>query len=221
LNEHEVIAEFLRSEFHHPEFEEYRREFGRLVRVPDLESSRENALRRALLFLRRGSMWRELPEDTQWFQVELRRSDLARIRFFPRAQWRRVAEGSFYMTDMIESLRLKWQETPDDAFFRKLDRITNSVQVSLVNPSVLLIGVDDRSPLTILDGNHRMAAAMLSQPPADLESFQFICGFSRSMTRCCWYRTNVNTLSHYVTNLVRNIFYDPESDIGRFLESDS
>src|SRR6266567_5483362 len=219
LNEHEVIAEFLRSEFHHPEFEEYRQEFGRLVRTPDLRSQRENALRRALLFLRRGAMWRELPEDTQWFQVELRRSDLNRIRFFPRAQWRRVAEGSFYMIDMIESLRLKWEEAPEDEFFRKLNRLTNSVNVSLVNPTVLLIGVDDRSPLTILDGNHRMAAAMLAQPPAELESFQFICGFSRAMTRCCWYRTNVNTLSRYFTNLLRYLFYDPESDIGRFQES--
>ena len=221
LNEQEVIAEFLRSEFHHPEFEEYRREFGHLVRNPDLKSQRENALRRALLFLRRGAMWRELPEDTRWFQVDLRRSDLTRIRFFPRAQWRRVAEGSFYLTDMIECLRLKWHQSPDDEFFRKLDRITNSVNVSVVNPTVLLIGVDDRSPLTILDGNHRMAAAMLAQPPADLESFQFICGLSPAMTRCCWYRTNVNTLSRYLTNLLRHIFYDPESDIGRFQESDS
>jgi O-antigen/teichoic acid export membrane protein len=220
LSEHEVIAEFLRSEFHHPEFEEYRHEFGHLVRKPDLLSHRENALRRALLFLRRGAMWRELPEDTQWYQVELSRSDLTRIRFFPRAQWRRVAEGSFYMTDMIESLRLKWHEEPENEFFRKLDRITNSVNVSLVNPSVLLIGVDERSPLTILDGNHRMAAAMLALPPADLESFQFICGFSPAMTRCCWYRTNVNTLSRYLTNLLRHVFYDPESDIGRFQESD-
>src|SRR5450755_2476365 len=221
LNEQEVIAEFLRSEFHHPEFAEYRQEFGHLVRNPNLKSARENALRRALLFLRRGAMWRELPEDTRWFQVELRRSDLNRIRFFPRAQWRRVAEGSFYMMDMIESLRLKWQENPEDEFFRKLDRITNSVQDSRVSPTVLLIGVDDRSPLTILDGNHRMAAAMLAQPPADLESFQFICGLSPAMTRCCWYRTNVNTLSRYLTNLVRHVFYDPESDIGRFQESDS
>jgi O-antigen/teichoic acid export membrane protein len=221
LNEHEVIAEFLRSEFHHPEFEEYRKEFARLVRNPDLTSHRENALRRALLFLRRGAMWRELPEDTKWFQVDLCRSDLARIRFFPRAQWRRVAEGSFYMTDMVESLRLKWQDNPEDEFFRKLDRITNSVNVSVVNPTVLLIGLDERSPLTILDGNHRMAAAMLAQPPAELETFQFICGFSPAMTRCCWYRTNVNTLSRYLTNLVRHIFHDPESDIGRFLESDS
>src|SRR5579864_9288389 len=221
LSEHEVIAEFLRSEFHHPEFEEYREEFDQLVNHPTLENHRENALRRALLFLRRGAMWRELPEDTQWFEVILSRSDFARIRFFPRAQWRRVAEGSFYLNDMVESLRQRWQESPDDEFFRKLDRIRNSVHDNNVNPTVLLIGLDDRSPLTILDGNHRMAAAMLSQPPADLERFQFICGLSPSMTRCCWYRTNVNTLSRYLTNLLRHVFYDPESDIGRFQESDS
>src|SRR6266853_5289151 len=60
LSEEEVIAEFLRSEFHHPEFTDYRSEFNRLVLQPDLSSPRENALRRALLFLRRGPMWREL-----------------------------------------------------------------------------------------------------------------------------------------------------------------
>ncbi|HZQ97008.1 MAG TPA: oligosaccharide flippase family protein [Candidatus Sulfotelmatobacter sp.] len=221
LNEHEVIAEFLRSEFHHPEFEEYRADFERLVNHPDLNSHRENALRRALLFLRRGAMWRELPDDTQWFQVKLERNDLERIRFFPRAQWRRVAEGSFYLTDMIECLRQKWQESPHDEFFQKLRRMSDPVREGSVNPTVLLIGVDERSPLTILDGNHRMAAAMLAQPPAALDSLQFICGFSPSMTRCCWYKTNVNTLSRYLTNLLRHIFYDPESDIGRFMESGS
>ena len=183
LDEHEVIADFLRSEFHHPEFNDYQ-EFRHLVIEPDLESHRENALRRALLFLRRGAMWRELPEDTKWFQVSFTPGDLERIRFFPRAQWRRVSQGSFYLNDMIESLRLKLQESSDDDFFRKLARMTNSVQESLVNPTVLLIGVDAQGPLTILDGNHRMAAAMLAQPPAELESFQFICGFSPSMTRC-------------------------------------
>lgn len=221
LTEHEVIAEFLRSEFHHPEFEDYRAEFDHLVAKPDLESHRENSLRRALLFLRRGAMWRELPEDTEWFQMELTPQDLARIRFFPRAQWRRVAEGSFFLTDMVECLRSKGQESPDDEFFRKLRRMSTPVQQSMVSPTVLLIGVDTTGPLTILDGNHRMAAAMLAQPPADLENFQFICGLSPSMTRCCWYRTNVNTLSRYLTNLLRHIFYDPESDIGRFLESGS
>lgn len=219
MSEHQVIAEFLRSEFHHPEFEEYRNEFEYLVTRPDLESARENALRRALLFLRRGAMWRELPDDTEWFKVKLTRTELERIRFFPRAQWRKVAEGSFYLTDMVECLRAKWQQNPGDEFFRKLRRLTSSVQEGLTSPTVLLIGIDAQSPLTILDGNHRMAAAMLSQPPADLETFQFFCGLSRSMTRCCWYRTNVNTLSRYLTNMLRHIFYDPESDIGRFMET--
>lgn len=221
LSEQAVIAEFLRSEFHHPEFEEYRQEFGRLVQEPDLQSDRENALRRALLFLRRGAMWRELPDDTQWFEAKLTSEDLARVRFFPRAQWRRVAEGSFYIIDVLGCLRQKWQESPDDEFFRKLRRISNPVQEGLVSRTVLLIGVDAHGPLTILDGNHRMAAAMLAQPPAALQSFRFICGLSPAMTRCCWYRTNVNTLSRYLTNLVRHIFYDPETDLGRFLESGS
>lgn len=221
LSEQVVISEFLRSEFHHPEFEEYRQDFAHLVEEPDLSSDRENALRRAFLFLRRGAMWRELPEDTQWYEVKLSGEDLARIRFFPRAQWRRVAEGSFYVNDIIDSLRAKCQEFPDDDFFQKLRRISNPVQEGKVNRTVLLIGVDRQSPLTILDGNHRMAAAMLAQSPGALENFQFICGLSPAMTRCCWYRTNVNTLSRYLTNIVRHIFSDPETDLGRFLESGS
>jgi hypothetical protein len=84
-----------------------------------------------------------------------------------------------------------------------------------------LIGVDDRGPLTILDGNHRVAAAMLSEPPTAPSRFQFICGFSPEMTRCCWYYTNVNTLLRYLRNLVRYFSYDPESDIDRFLETES
>jgi hypothetical protein len=220
LSENEVIASFLRSEFHHPEFREYQ-DFLHLVSAPDLESHRENALRRALLFLRRGAMWRELPENTRWYQVQLRQDDLARIRFFPRAQWRRFAQGSFYLNDMVKVLRTKWMEEADNEFFLKLARLTDSVQESMVNPTVLLIGIDDRQPLTILDGNHRIAAAMLAEPPATLRNFQFICGLSPDMTRCCWYRTNVNTLWRYLTNLLRHFFYDPETDIGRFQGSDT
>ena len=221
LTEEEVIAEFLRSEFHHPEFKEYRSEFHRLVMQPDLTSSRENALRRALLFLRRGPMWRELPGDTRWFEVELKPEDLARIRFFPRAQWRRIAQGNFYLMDVVERIRIKLEDAVNDDFFRKLRLLSDSLPENLVNPTVLLIGVDQRGPLTILDGNHRMAAAILSQSPATLAELHFICGFSPEMIRCCWYATNVNTLWRYLKNLIRYVTYDAESDIGRFQETDS
>lgn len=220
LTEEEVIAEFLRSEFHHPEFTEYRQEFERLVLKPDLTSPRENSLRRALLFLRRGPMWRELPANTKWFEVELMPEDLTRIRFFPRAQWRRVAQGDFQLMEVVERIRVKLDESADDKFFRKLRLLSESVQERLVNPTVLLIGRDEKGPLTILDGNHRMAAAMLSRSPSMPGQLQFICGFSPDMVRCCWYNTNVNTLLRYLRNLIRYVTYDPESDIGRFQESD-
>ncbi len=218
LTEEEVIAEFLRSEFHHPEFDEYRHEFDNVVRHPDLTSTRENSVRQALLFLRRGPMWRELPPDTRWFEVDLTLEDLSRIRFFPRAQWRRVAQGSFYVKDVIMRIREQMETHFYDDFFGKLRTLSFSVQEELVNPTVLLIGVDSEGPLTILDGNHRMAAAMLGGG-THLRRFRFICGFSPEMTRCCWYATNVNTLLRYFKNLVRYFSYDAETDIDRYQES--
>lgn len=218
LTEEEVIAEFLRSEFHHPEFDEYRYEFDHLVRHPDLTSPRENSVRQALLFLRRGAMWRELPENTKWYEVELTPEDLNRVRFFPRANWRRFAQGSFFLSNVVERIRPALELSFRDEFLAKLRLLTSSVQENLTNPTILLIGIDKQSPLTILDGNHRMAAAMLNPSPAVLDRLRFICGFSPDMTRCCWYSTNVNTLLRYLSNLVRNFLYDPQSDIGRFQE---
>jgi O-antigen/teichoic acid export membrane protein len=221
LSEEEVIAEFLRSEFHHPEFDEYRVAFEAIVQRPDLSNPRENEVRRALLFLRRGAMWRELPPDTKWYAVGLAMKDLGRIRFFPRAQWRRVARGSFYLPQIVEQLHWELQAPGEDDFLNKLRTLSSSVREGAANPTVLLIGVNPTGPLTILDGNHRMAAAMLGRPPVQLGQFRFICGFSAKMTRCCWYDTNLNTLLRYLRNIVRHFADDPETHIDRYQQEDS
>jgi O-antigen/teichoic acid export membrane protein len=217
LTQEQIIAEFLKNEFHHPEFDQYRDQFEALVNLPDFNNPEENNLRRALLFLRRGAMWRELPDDTQWFEVELSKRDLGRIRVFPRAQWRRIAQGSFYLTDIAERIRAE-SDNHSDEFFGKLRYLSTLIQAGDFNPTVLLIGVDESGPLTILDGNHRIAAAMLAASFPVRQQFRFICGFSPRMTECCWYQTNVTTLWRYAKNLVKYMPYDPESDIGRFLE---
>ena len=178
------------------EFDQYRAQFDSIVKHPDFSNARENSVRRALLFLRRGPMWRELPADTKWFEVELTPEDLARIRFFPRAQWRRVSKGSFYLVDVVERIRAKLEASTHGEFFDKLRLLSYSVQEDLVvNPTVLLIGIDDKEPLTILDGNHRMAAAMLGQSGLGGASsglsagYRLTCGvvagITRTSTRCC------------------------------------
>src|SRR5215471_192415 len=93
--EAEVMAEFLKAEFFHPEFDADRENFQAIVHQPDLSNEAENAIRRALLFRRRATMWRELPEDTQWWEIEIEPEDIRRINVFPRAQWRRISEGNF------------------------------------------------------------------------------------------------------------------------------
>jgi O-antigen/teichoic acid export membrane protein len=221
MTEDRVIAEFLKNEFHHPEFNEYRDAFKKIVSTPNFDSRDENTLRRALLFLRRGAMWRELPADTEWFEVELSIQDLARVRVFPRAQWRKVAQGSFGLNETVERIRAGQDSHADREFLSKLQRLRPLVHANLVNPTVLLIGADKDSPLTILDGNHRLAAAMLTSPPIALKRLRFICGFSPRMSECCWYQTNVVTLWRYAKNLVRYMPYDPKADISHFLQSKS
>ncbi len=219
LPQHEVIAEFLKNEFHHPEFDPYRQTLGHLVLAPDLSDERENNLRRSLLFLRRGAMWRELPPDTRWFEVELTHENLSKIRVFPRAQWRKIAQGNFYLTEISKQARQRLEKRAEDEFFLKLQRLGQDIQRDDMDSTVLLIGVDEHGPWTILDGNHRIAASMLAAPAAVCTRFRFICGLSPKMTECCWYRTSFATLLRYGRNLVRHVAYNPESEIQTYLPS--
>jgi O-antigen/teichoic acid export membrane protein len=215
--EEEIIAEFLKAEFYEPEFDPYRGRFTNLVYHPNLNDDRENTIRRALLFRRRGRMWRELPRDTEWYQVEFQPPDIARVRVFPRKQWRALAEGSFYLNDMVERIRKETEAKNPSRFGSKMRAVVADLREELVPESILLIGIDDDNPLTIIEGNHRMAAAMLHSPATVHQRFRFYCGFSPRMTQCCWYQTDLATLSRYAKNIVRYMFHDRDYFIQRTL----
>ena len=219
VSEDEVLSEFLKNEFYEKQYDPYREKVGRLVYSPDLTSHRENALRKALLFHRRGQMWRELPPDTEWWEVELSPEDLARIRIFPRSQWRRIAKGSFSLMEVVERLRHRIDKAKTNGFFTKIRVITERLAEGATFPSVLLIAVDVNSPLTIIEGNHRVAAAMLVSPDLALSRFRFLCGFSPRMTDCCWYQTDISSLWRYGKNRVRYLRHDQEGVIERMLQS--
>lgn len=217
LGEEEVIAEFLRNEFHHREFEDDRGKFQRVVDDPDLSSPSENALRRALLFRRRGALWRELPDDTQWWQMELQPADVERVRFFPRAQWRRLSRGRFYVNEIVEHIRRAGPELDKD-FRRKLQAVSADLQQGGSEPtSILLIGQDESSPLTIIEGNHRVAAALLVSPGRLPQHFRVLCGLSPRMRECCWYRTSVGNLLRYAANKIRHAGRN-DAEVNRLLK---
>jgi O-antigen/teichoic acid export membrane protein len=222
VHESEVISEFLRSEFFQPEFDPYREQFRQIVEHPNLENRRENELRRALLFLRRGRLWRELPADTEWWQVELDPADFARLRVFPRNHWRGLAKENFYLAEMIDEIRQRVEAEPSDRFAKKLSSLRQEFAQSTAkrSSSVLLIGIDETGPLTIIEGNHRMAAASLISPGDVSRHFQFLVGYSPRMTECCWYQTDLSTLIRYARHFATYFLDDHKVVIQRALSEE-
>jgi len=220
VTEDEAIAEFLKSDFHTSAFKEYHESMQELVASPNLDDANENAKRRALLFIRHLSLWRELPSDTEWYEAELTHEDLEHVRAFPRAQWRRPAQGSFSMSKIVEGVR-NLEDTLDDHSLAKIANL--SEQISRQDTSfgaLILIGLNETEPLTVLDGNHRLVAAMLAEPDG-LHRLRFLCGLSPRMMECCWYNTNLGTLFRYGRNMLWNIVRKPEADLARHLEDAS
>lgn len=212
--EDEVIAEFLKSDFENTAYLGYQETLRSIVFAPDLSNRHENAKRRALLFLRHRSLWKELPLDTEWYEVEIQATDLSQIHVFQRAQWRKIARGTFALPEIVE--RIRQQQTNETPFLKKISSLRNQIRKEDAPlSSVVLIGVNETEPLTILDGNHRFVAAIME---GKVDRLRFLCGLSPAMTRCCWYRTNLLTLTRYGRNLLRNRARHPEIELKSLFE---
>jgi len=217
VTEDEAIAEFLKSEFYRPVFREYQDALQGIVVNPNLLDTGENAKRRALFFIRHFALWKELPAGTEWYEVEIGEADLEKIRVFPRAQWRNFAPRTFSIIEVAERMR-KRQGIDTSAFQSKIE----TIGTRLLRPdddlgTVLLIGVNENEPLTVLDGNHRLVASMLTSPRRT-HRLRFLCGFSPRMTECCWYETNLATLFRYGKNVLRHLVHDHEAELERLLQ---
>jgi O-antigen/teichoic acid export membrane protein len=217
LSEDEVIAGFLKSDFQSPEFRDYQESMGVLVRDPDLGNADENSKRRALLFLRHLSLWKQIPVATRWYEMEVNETNLGQIRAFPRAQWRRLARGNVSITEVAESVKTR-KHVVDLSFLLKIVSIGD--QLRLDDPgfsAVILIGLNESERFTILDGNHRLVAAMLSSPQT-VNKLRFICGLSPRMNECCWYNTNLSTLFRYGRNKLAGAIRNPEAELAQIMQ---
>jgi hypothetical protein len=217
VSEDEVIAEFLKSDFNKPIYREYHHSLREIVAAPDLNEPTANAKRRALLNVRHLALWAELPEGTKWYEVEVLEDDLERIRVFPRAQWRKLAQGNFSITTVAERM-LTQEDGMERHFSAKINAIRNLLlqEDSGLGP-VILIGRNEDEHFTILDGNHRAVAAILASPSC-LHKVRFLCGLSPRMNECCWYDTNFTTLVRYGRNVLTHMTRNPKAALARLLQ---
>jgi hypothetical protein len=216
ISEDAAIAEFLKSDFHIPAFRDYHKTLSGIVTNPNFGDPEENAKRRALFYIRHSYLWREIPSDTEWYEVEISPEDLAGVRMFPRAQWRKVASGRFSSLQIAEGMR-KRADQLDSAFVAKIHAISRRFDAD--DPglnAVILIGTTESEPLTVIDGNHRLMAALLHSQHA-VKKLRFVCGLSPRMTECCWYRTNLITLFRYAKNVLTHSTRNPAAELARLL----
>lgn len=218
VSEDAVVAEFLKSDFDRPEFREYHDSLRPIVLNPNLDDDEENAKRRALFYIRHLSLWREIPPGTEWYEIDADESYIANMRVFPRAQWRKVANGSFSIEDILEGMHTR-RNLLDPNFVNKVKEISATLGISKTTfGSVILIGVNESEPLTVIDGNHRLIAAMLASP-REMKKLRFLCGLSPQMAECCWYNSNFVTLFRYARNVLVNTVRNPEAELARVLRA--
>lgn len=214
VTEAEMFAEFLKAELYHSEYDSDRQKFEEIVFNPNLGDESENALRRALLYRRRGAMLRELPDDTQWWEIELDPEELERINVFPRAQWRRLSDGNFQALHVAERIRGELDDGKSTELLAKIHILRTNMQIEGPKSTVVLIGIDQEHPLTLLEGNHRFVSALLLPRDLMLRRLRLVCGFSPNMAKCCWYKTDLTNLFHYTKNRIKH-FWSRDADVSR------
>lgn len=213
VTEAEVLAEFLKAEFYRQEYDCDRQKFEDVVFNPNLGDENENALRRALLYRRRGAMLRELPEDTQWWEIALEPEELDRINVFPRAQWRRISDGNFQALHVAQRIRGQLDDGKSSELLAKIHVLRTNMQVDGPKSTVVLIGIDKEHPLTLLEGNHRFVSALLLPRDLMLRRLRLVCGFSPRMAKCCWYKTDLANLFNYTKNRIKHFW--SKDDVSR------
>jgi O-antigen/teichoic acid export membrane protein len=213
VTENEVLAEFLNSDLNHPDFRDMDKARA-LISEPNQHHADAVARRHALLLAKRRSLWGELPSETEWHEVKVNEDGLELIKIFPRSQWRKLARGNYSVIRVTEGLRTG-QHTLDDRFLSKMAALGEQLsQGDGKFGTVILLGINESGPLTVLDGNHRLVAALLSSP-AGLSKLRFMCGFSPRMTECCWYKTSPATLIRYGKHILARAVRDPRAELER------
>ena len=215
LTEAEVIAQFLRGEFFQKEYDADRDRFAFLVEHPNITDATENEIRRILLFRRRDTMWWELPEDRQWWEVEFEPEDVERVSVFPRAHWRKIARGNLNALNVAARIRQLKEAEPNE-FIKKISDICAKLSTDQPKGMIILLGIDEEHRVTLLEGNHRFMASLLVGGPERLRNARMVAVFSPQMEKCCWYKTNLFTLTRCLKNRIKH-YWDRDTDLAKLL----
>jgi hypothetical protein len=225
ISEEEVIAIFLRGEFHYPEFDCDRERFTTVVNDLARSGRDEGDVRRNLLFRRRGHVWRELPSDTQWWEVEVEAEDVRKMNVFTRGHWMRMDRKDHSVPTFAEGMRSPRVSRIPAVEAAKIFSLQQRIGEGLAgNDTILLVGIDEQQPTTILEGNKRVVAAYMADSGSVASRFRFLLGISSEMAKCIFYEHTAANFWNYLWHRLAYAIQHPSRGFSRpanFLENET
>jgi hypothetical protein len=192
ISEHEMVAHFLKTELHSVRFTAellalLRRDRvdRRILDEPNLQNPEENACRSRLLgdyrgFKRREGIFKFVPDEATWHRYSLSREELARVRYINDDYWVALSGGSRLAIDAARNIR-----AGIDVFGQSTAwalGLAREVERGAVFPELILVGADERSVLTVLEGHARLTAYCLALESVP-EPLTAMVGFGSGMER--------------------------------------
>ncbi|HLZ22850.1 MAG TPA: hypothetical protein VKQ30_12070 [Ktedonobacterales bacterium] len=190
ISEDEMVAVFLQTEIASTRFRSailaiLQRDGHdrRVIDRPDLSNETENSYRRQVLGKHRGyrrnaDVFTGVPDHVRWYRALATPTDLAHVRYINYDYWTELSGGSRMATDAAVRIRQGVEAfgVGNGGFWYMAD----ALQAGATFPNLILVGEDENSPLTLLEGHVRLTAYFL-RPEYIPETLPIIVGYAKGM----------------------------------------
>ena len=189
ITEAEVIAHFLKTEITSRRWGDGIREIlakdgksEEIITRPDTANHTENDYRLNLFdefrgYKRRAKLFDGFPLDVSWHKALITKEELGKVLYINWDYWLEITDGTRLPKDAVTKLRNGGLDPQNEQYFRG---VAEALQNGTTFPEFIFVGVDERSPLVVLEGHARLTGYFLV-PELIPEEMEVIVGLSPYM----------------------------------------
>ena len=187
VSENEVIIIFLKGELQSSRFKEgilkiFKEEAidKKIIEQPNIKSQQENDSRRSIMAKFRGFgenrlLFESFPKEVKWNEAFLNSDEFKKIKYIRWDYWINLTKGSRLPIDAAKRIISKELDSKEINNFKKAAK---DLKERKSFPVMILVAIDKKSPLVVLEGHLRLTAYMLA-PEYIPEEIKVIIGFSK------------------------------------------
>lgn len=174
LHESHMVAAFLKAEYYSERFSDdlnlvlrnHHIEDAQFITDPDCMNERDNALRAQILGDYRGykqnrKIFKDFPDSLTWYKTELTPKEVGELHYVDYSYWNELTDHTHLVKDAVKNIKkgVVVFDVSNDRFFSVAKDIEEH---GYTYEPIILIGHDETTPLTIIEGHLRATAVGLA-----------------------------------------------------------